>query len=164
MKLAIIAAISENNVIGNKGKIPWHISEDLKRFKKLTLNHPVIMGRNTYFSILEQLGKPLPNRTNIVLSNDPNFNSDEQIIVARTLSEAVKKASNLDEQIYFIGGQKVYEQAIKIANYMHLTLVKGIYDGDAFFPKLNSQEWREVFREYHENFSFADYNRKYWHA
>lgn len=164
MKLAIIAAISENNVIGNKGKIPWHIPEDLKRFKVLTSNHPVIMGRNTYFSILEQLGKPLPNRTNIVLSQDLNFKSDNKITVVRHFPDAVRKASLIGNEMYFIGGKRIYEHALHVASHMHLTLVKGNYNGDTFFPLFNEKEWEEISREKHEKFSFVDFKRKYWKA
>ncbi|MDP3992209.1 MAG: dihydrofolate reductase [Nanoarchaeota archaeon] len=158
MNLTIIAAVAENRVIGNKGKVPWHISEDLKRFKKLTSGHPVIMGRKTYESILEGLGHSLENRTNIVLSrNDQKLPG---IVAANSIEDAIRKASEYDETAYVIGGQSIYEQTIGLADRMELTEVKGGYEGDAFFPVINYDEWNWTSISHMEDYDFVTYTRK----
>ncbi len=128
--ISLIAAIGENRVIGNKGKIPWHIAEDFKRFKRLTQGHAVIMGRKTY----ESIGKPLPNRTNIVITRDPQFKI-ENCVVVNSLNDAIIQAKHLSPgEIFIIGGGQVYDQAIRLADKLYLTIVKGNFPGDAYFP------------------------------
>jgi dihydrofolate reductase len=142
MNLTIIAAIAENRVIGNKGKVPWYISEDLKRFRRLTLDHPVIMGRKTYEAIVEGLGHPLEKRTNIILSKNQEIPG---VLTAHSIGDAIRKASEYDKIAYVIGGQSVYEQTIKLAYRMELTEVKGGYRGDAFFPEFKIDEWAKEY-------------------
>jgi|SRR3989338_3493180 len=158
MDICIIAAVSKNRVIGNMGKMPWHIPEDLKRFRRLTINHPVIMGRRTYESIISTLGRSLSQRTNIVLSRDLQFNQPG-IVVARTLEHAILLGQEEKRDVYIIGGEKVYQAALSYASKLFLTEVKGNYEGDAFFPDYKKEDWTEVFRENHEGFSFVDYVR-----
>jgi len=137
-KISIIAAVAENQAIGKDNKLLWHISEDLQRFKKITSGHPVIMGQKTF----ESLGRPLPNRTNIVLSFDKLYKT-EGVFVAHSLEEAIKVASQKDRnEIFFIGGGQIYSQAIKFADKLYLTLVEGDYDADTFFP--NYSEFKKV--------------------
>ena len=151
----IIAAISENNVIGNNNEIPWHIPEDLKRFKQLTMGNSVIMGRKTYESIISRLGHPLKGRKNIVLSRNNDF-KDEGIIVARTIDEALDK--NKDNEIaYVIGGESIYNDFIPFASLMEITRVHKKVEGDAFFPEINWGEWVETFREDKKGYSFITY-------
>lgn len=129
----IIVAIGEGNrVIGNEGKLPWHIPEDLKRFKTLTMGHPIIMGKNTFFSI----GRALPGRTNIVLTDTP-WEAPEGVIVAFSLEDAIQKAKAFpgSEEVFVIGGGMVYREALPYADRLYLTLVRGNFQGDVFFPK-----------------------------
>ncbi len=150
----MIAAISENSVIGKDGKLPWHIPEDLKRFKELTKGNTVLMGRKTY----ESIGKPLPKRTNIVLSTNKNF-SPQGIIVAQSIDEALDKCKQY-EKTYIIGGQKIYEQTIDIADKLEITHVHKTVQGDAFFPKIDTSKWIEINNIYAQEYSFVTYLKK----
>ncbi len=159
MDLTIIVAVSENNVIGNNNQIPWRISQDLKRFKELTLNHPVIMGRKTYESIPEKF-RPLPKRKNIILSN--TMQPSDGIYVARNIEEALKLAE--DQDTYVAGGRAVYELFLPKANIIELTRVHKNYDGDTFFPELDLTKWNLVDKEEHLEqdipYSFLTYLKK----
>ena len=135
---SMIVAVSENNVIGKNGTMPWHLKTDLQRFKELTTNHCVIMGRNCFNSI----GKPLPNRTNIIVSS----NMDLEIpgcIVKPSLQYAADYAnSRYDSTPFIIGGGTLYRQAINLVNVLYLTRVHTIIeDGDVFFPELDMSKW-----------------------
>lgn len=128
-EICIIAAISENNVIGNSGRIPWHISADLKRFKELTMGHPIIMGRKTF----ESIGKPLPGRENIVISR--KITTIAGCICCQSLEEAIQRGKLDDEErVFIIGGEEVYNQAIDMADRLFLTIAKGSFSGDTSFP------------------------------
>lgn len=151
MELILIAALAENRTIGYKGKIPWKIPEDLKRFRQLTLNHPIIMGRKTYDSI----GKPLDKRKNLVLTRDKNFNSPG-IVICYNLEDALKKCEK-DETVYVIGGEQVYRDTIDKATRLELTLVKKNYEGDAFFPKIDNSVWHKIKEEDKCHYSFLTY-------
>tara|TARA_Y100000034_G_scaffold59011_1_gene71833 strand:+ start:6231 stop:6716 length:486 start_codon:yes stop_codon:yes gene_type:complete len=161
MNLALIAAISDNNVIGLNGKIPWHIPEDLRRFKKLTLNHPVIMGRKTYESLPEKFC-PLPQRKNIVLSNSLDF--QEGIYIARNVEEALRLIEGFDS--YVIGGKEVYETFLPRTNKLEITRVHRDFEGDTFFPEINWDELNffesEAMVSKHEgiSYSFITYYKK----
>ncbi len=154
-EIIIIAAISENNVIGKDGKIPWHIKEDLQRFKRLTLNHPVIMGRKTYESLPI---KPLKDRINIVLTRDKSFNPPD-VIVKNSLQDAIEYCKDYDK-VFIIGGQSLFEEGLKFADTLELTRVDGNYDGDAFFPEINFDEWILKNRETKDGYSFLTYTRR----
>ncbi len=139
--IIIIAAIDKNRVIGKGNTIPWHLPADFAHFKETTAGHPVIMGLNTYKSI----GRPLPNRTNIVLSKD-----DEEIegcLMAHSLPEAFDMAKEKSEDIFVIGGASIYGQALPFADMLNLTLIDAEVNGDIFFPEFNRDEWKEVSRE-----------------
>lgn len=128
--VSIIAAIGSNRELGKSNKLLWHIPQDFARFKKITLKHPVIMGRTTFGSI----GKPLPGRVNIVVTRDKNFKADG-VVICHSLEEAIDKAKGKDnKEIFVIGGGQIYEQAIKFADKLYLTIVKGNFDADTFFP------------------------------
>jgi dihydrofolate reductase len=152
-RISIIAAVAENKAIGKDNKLLWHISEDMQRFKKITTGHPVIMGQKTF----ESLGRPLPNRTNIVLTLDKSYQAPGCAVV-HSLEEAIKVASEKDnDEIFFIGGGQVYNQAIKFTDKLYLTLVEGDYEADTFFPDYS--EFRKVvFEEPHES---AGYKYKF---
>ncbi len=165
MALAIIAAISDNNVIGMEGKIPWNIPEDMKRFRDLTLNHPVIMGRKTFENILNKFGKPLPERKNIVLSTA--LKSQEGIHIARTIDEALRLTGK--ENSYVIGGAQIYKLFLPEADKLEITRIHGYFAGDAFFPQVNWNEWQLVNSEIEDNLpeiipsccSFLTYVKKF---
>lgn len=136
--ISIIAAMDKNRGIGYKNKLPWNIPQDLARFKNLTLNHPVIMGRKTYQSILSYLNKPLPKRLNIVVSRDKNLKV-EGGYVAESFQQAINYAKQKENQeIFIIGGASIYNQAIKYAHRLYLTLVKGNFKTDCYFPDYSS--------------------------
>ena len=153
LKLAIIAAIGKNRVIGKDGKIPWHISEDLKRFKLLTVGHTVLMGRKTW----ESLGKPLPHRRNVVISSGKIPGVEYYPSVGEALT-ALKD----QEKVFVIGGERIYAELLNSADELFLTFVEQESEGDAYFPEfqeLLDRKFRAVNREQHEGYEFVDYVR-----
>lgn len=129
MKISLILAVAENGVIGKNGKTPWHITSDLKHFKKITEGHHVLMGRKTY----ESIGRPLPKRTNLVLTRDPNF-LPEGCIVFKELEEALEFArTNGEEELIVIGGEEIYKLAEPLAHRIYMTRVHREYEGDRAF-------------------------------
>ncbi len=146
--LVLIVAMARNGVIGRDNALPWHIPADLKRFKRLTVGKPVIMGRKTF----ESIGKPLPGRHNIVLSRDPGWTAPG-VSLAANLAEAVA-AAGLDpraraEGIFVIGGASVYAQALPSATRLEITEVDAAPEGDTVFPAFDRSRWRETGREAH---------------
>ncbi len=131
-RISLISAIArKDRAIGKDNALLWHIPEDFKHFKELTSGHAIVMGENTYRSI----GRPLPNRTNIVLSQTPDF-APEGIVVVRSIEEALEKAKAMEqEEIFIIGGASIYRQFIPLADRLYLTLVEGEYEADTFFPE-----------------------------
>ncbi|WP_414836833.1 dihydrofolate reductase [Candidatus Nanohalococcus occultus] len=158
MKKVIIAAVSENRAIGKDGEIPWQIPEDLKHFKEKTTGHPVIMGRKTFESLPES-HRPLPGRTNIVLSRSGFDHTKESVRSANSLDEAYRIADELAEKAFVIGGASVYRQALKDADRMILTEIHERYEGDTFFPEFEDGNWREVRRDEREGFDFVKYRK-----
>ena len=153
MKLAIIAAIGKNRVIGKGGKLPWHISEDLRRFKRLTTGHTVLMGRKTW----ESLGKPLSNRRNVVITSKP-LPGIECYASMDTALVALKD----QEHVFVIGGAHAYADTLRKADELYLTFVDQTIDGDAYFPEYEEQlrhKFKVVGREKREGFEFVDYVR-----
>ena len=137
MLISLLVSISENNVIGKDNKIPWHISSDLKRFKRLTMGHHIIMGRKTY----ESIGKPLPGRTMIVLSKEQHSNQSS-IIWAHSLQNALEIAKKAgDDEAFIIGGAAIFKLAMPMAHKLYLTRVHAIVAGDTFFPQFDSSKW-----------------------
>ncbi|OHA41707.1 MAG: hypothetical protein A3G59_03170 [Candidatus Taylorbacteria bacterium RIFCSPLOWO2_12_FULL_47_20] len=155
MTVSLIAAVAKNGAIGNKGKIPWRLSDDMKYFATVTNGHTVIMGRKTYESILKHLGKPLPNRTNIVVTKQENFNASG-CIIAENLDAAIKAV--LSEKIFVIGGSQIYEAALPFADKLYITHVDAETDGDAFFPKIDHRKWVKTWEECHTKDDKNDYN------
>lgn len=140
--VSIIVAVAENGTIGDRNALLWHISEDLKRFKALTTGHPVIMGRKTY----ESLGRPLPNRTNVVLSRSGGEFPGCRVV--RSLDEALALFPD-DEELFIIGGAQIYEQALPLADRLYLTRVCHPYEGDTSFPEWDASEWHLASSEAH---------------
>ena len=162
MSIKLICAISKNNVIGNENKLPWSIPEDLKRFKELTSNNWIVMGRKTFDSI----GRPLPNRTNIVLSENKNLKIDSAEVF-NSPKEVIEYYRNNSDQkdLFIIGGTYIYELFLEYCEYLFITHVDKKYSGDAFFPKIDWNEWKLISEEsrYDDdekvNFYFRDYKR-----
>lgn len=159
--ITIIAAIADNNALGKDNQLIWHLPADLKRFKKVTLNHHIIMGRKTF----ESLGKPLPNRTTIIITRNRAYKI-ENCIVVNSL-EAALEAAQTDENPYILGGAEIYKQAIKIADKLDLTFVHHSFEADAFFPVIDTDIWKEESRQNFNmdeknnyNYSFVTYIRK----
>lgn len=155
--IALIAAISENNCIGKSDTLPWYIPEDLKRFKKITTGHTVIMGRKTWESIPEKF-RPLPNRTNIVITRNTAYPVPEGVLLYHSVEEALK---HVEGDSMIIGGGEIYAQSIDLADTLFITHVRGIIEGGtAFFPTIDPAIWKETEREDHEHFSFVTYTKK----
>jgi dihydrofolate reductase len=148
MILSIIVATSKNNAIGINNQLPWHLPADLKYFKQLTTGHVIVMGSNTYLSI----GKPLPNRTTIVITSQQNPDwMVDGIHIVHSINEALEKAKALNEkECFIIGGAKIYQQTIDLANRIYKTEIDiDIENADAFFPALNTEKWKLISIENH---------------
>ena len=141
--ISIIVAVAENGAIGSNNRLPWHLPDDLKRFKALSLGKPVVMGRRTFDSI----GRPLPGRTNIVVSRDSKL-AIEGALVVHSLDEALAAAGSVPE-IVVIGGAEMFRQVLPRTDTIHLTRVHARVDGDVFFPELVPAQWREAAVEHH---------------
>jgi len=138
--VSLIAAVAQNLVIGNAGKLPWRLPDDLARFKEITLGHSVIMGRKTF----ESLGRPLTGRRNIVLTKDASL-SFPGCEMARSVEDVMTLASR--EEIFVIGGASMYALFLPVAHRMYLTHVEGTFPGDVFFPEVHWEQWRVVKKE-----------------
>jgi len=136
--ISLIAAVSENSVIGKDNQLPWHLPTDMKYFKNITWGMPVIMGRKSF----EALGKPLRGRRNIVITRNRNWRSDG-VTAVQTIDQAVNLATQTDaKEIYIIGGGEIFNAAMPSADRIYLTLVHGSFEGDAFFPEIKQEEWK----------------------
>ncbi len=162
MSISIIAAVAKNGVIGKENALPWYLPEDLKRFRALTTGKTVLMGRKTFESIMHKLGKPLPNRTNIVITRDKGYqipitdsSSDERVVVYNNLNKAIEDYK--DRDLFIIGGGQIYKQTIDLADVLYITHVDQEIDGDVYFPEIDLSKWQKVEEEKHEGFSFTIY-------
>ena len=143
--ISIIVAIAKNNVIGKGNELPWNLPADLNYFRTMTKGHPVIMGARTHLSI----GRLLPGRKNIVLSDDPNFKAFEGAIVVKSFEEAFEKVDE-NEEAFIIGGTNVYKQGLNYADRLYITEVQADVEGDILFPEFDKNEWKEISREKRE--------------
>lgn len=150
-KVCIVVAISgKNRAIGMGGKLLWHIPEDMKRFRALTMGHPVIMGRKTFESIVSYIGKPLPGRTNIVVSRNAEY-AYSDVIVASTLEDALENAHVLDtEEIHIGGGSEIYKQVLPYVDRLYLTLIHDEKEADSFFPEYETEFTKIISQEKNE--------------
>lgn len=144
MKISLIVAMADNRVIGNNNGLPWHLPADLQHFKAITMGKPIVMGRKTR----ESIGRPLPGRTNIVVTRDRSYQA-EGCVVVHSIDEAFAAAADAEE-IMIIGGAEFYRQVLPRTGTIYLTQVHGSFEGDAFFPLLDAAEWEEIAREDHE--------------
>ncbi|MFT3918751.1 dihydrofolate reductase [Cloacibacterium sp.] len=159
--ITIVVAMGKNREIGANNQLLWHLPKDLKHFKELTTGHPVIMGRKTY----ESIGKPLPNRTNIVISRKNDW-FEEGILIVGSIKEAIKFAKKIDENAYIIGGGNIYEQTLDLADKLEITLVDTTLEADTFFSKIDEKKWTKTNEIHHEkdeknqfDFSFQTFER-----
>ena len=144
--IVLIAAVARNGIIGSDNELPWQLPDDMKRFRTLTMGHPMVMGRRTY----ESIGRVLPGRTTIVLSRDPDYRRDG-VVVAHSADDAIdaaRDAHGLDTDIYIVGGEQIYELFLSVAGRMELTIVDAKPDGDAVFPAWDHESWRPTAVEY----------------
>ena len=168
MLISLIVAHSSNRVIGIDGQLPWHIPDDLKYFKAITMGKPIIMGRKTFDSI----GKPLPGRLNIIITRNTDLTIEECVVV-NNLEAAITEAKNYfktqdtdQEEIFIIGGAQIFEQSMEFVNKIYITEVHADYAGDVFFDELSDNDWIEVSRDLHDSendkipFSFVTYCKK----
>jgi dihydrofolate reductase len=166
MIISMIAAVSENMVIGRNNDLPWHLPDDMKYFMQTTKGHCVIMGRKNYESIPEKF-RPLPNRVNIVVTRQEGFEAPECIVV-HSLGQALEKAEGTGpDEVFIIGGSEIYKQGLGLAKRLYLTEINATIEGDVYFPAFNPAEWQEVSRIKHEAdnrhayaFDFVVYTRK----
>jgi len=159
-RISIVAALARNRAIGRDNAMPWRLPEDLKRFKRLTLGHAVIMGRRTF----ESIGSPLPGRDNIVITRSPDW-SRSGCIAVRSL-EAALAAIGAARDAFVIGGAQIYALAMPLAQRLYMTEIARDYEGDAFFPEFDRSQWHEVSRERHTagdpeafDYAFVVYDR-----
>lgn len=142
--LTIIAAAAENNALGKDNQLLWHLPEDFKRFKTLTSGHFIIMGRKTF----ESFPKPLPNRTHIIITRQPNYQAPDSCIVAPSLEKAMELCPK-NEETFVIGGGEIYQQALGVVDKIDVTRVHTTLDADTFFPTIDPTLWEMVFEEFH---------------
>ncbi|MDO3693594.1 dihydrofolate reductase [Wenyingzhuangia sp. chi5] len=159
--ITLIAAIGDNNELGKNNDLIWHLPADLKRFKQITTGHHIIMGRKTY----ESIGKPLPNRTTIIITRNKNYKV-EGCITTNSLENAIEIAKN-DDNAYVIGGAKIYNKAIDLVDELDICEVHRSFDADVFFPKIDKSIWKEIKREEFKSdekniydYSFVKYKRR----
>ena len=146
MKLSLICALAQNGIIGRRNNLPWHLSEDLKYFKRTTMGKCIIMGRKTF----ESIGKPLPGRTNIIVTRNRDYDVENARIVD-SLADAIDLAENIavidgSDEAFVIGGAELYKIALPLVDRMHLTLVHAEVEGDTWFPEFTAEDWEETSR------------------
>lgn len=163
MRVSLIVAVAANRVIGRGGALPWRLPNDLRHFKAMTMGKPIVMGRQTF----ESIGRPLPGRTNIVVSRNPAFGPDGAVVVNSFEAALDAAAATGAEEVLVIGGAEVYAAALPVATRIYLTEVHARIEGDRFFPPLDPAEWVEAFRERHAAddrhpyaYSFVELNRR----
>lgn len=158
VKLSVIVAIAKEGVIGVDNTLPWHLPEDLKRFRALTMGHHIIMGRKTY----DSLGRLLPGRTTVIVTRNRDYQI-EGALIANSLEQAIALCHN-DDEVFLIGGAELYQAGLGLADKLYITEIDLAVAGDAHFPQLPIEQWRETAREAHVsekglNFSYVTYER-----
>lgn len=148
-------AIAKNWVIGSSNDLPWHLPEDLKRFKEITMGHTVLMGRKTFENIMNRLGKPLPGRKSVVISRNPDYEVPSGVLKFSSIDEALENLKGQD--IYFIGGSEIFKAGLPLAEKVYVTHLHKDYAGDVFFPQVDFSKWKKISEEPHEEFTFAIY-------
>jgi dihydrofolate reductase len=159
MHISFIVAAAKNGVIGSGGALPWHLPEDLQRFRTLTFGKPVLMGRKTFDSILVKNGKSLPNRTNIVITRQKDYRVPEGVLVYDSIENALK-AHEDEEELCVIGGGEIFRQMIDRVDTIHFTYIDKCVDGDTYFPPLPRDNWKVTERIERNGYHFITYERK----
>ncbi|WP_027158689.1 dihydrofolate reductase [Methylobacter luteus] len=161
MKISLIVAMASNRAIGINNQLPWHLSADLKRFRQITMGSPILMGRKTY----ESIGRPLPGRTNVIISRDPAY-KQEGCLVFNDIETAIESCCQKFQEVFVIGGSELYKSMLPRADTLYVTLINKEFSGDAFFPEIDTQHWAEVAREDVDNdpdagfsYSFIKYEK-----
>lgn len=162
MKITYVVAIAKNGVIGSHNTLPFYIPEDLKHFKRVTEGHTILMGKNTFDSIMNRLGKPLPNRTNVVITRNAEYKAPEGVIVFNDLDTALTELAKTTEELMVGGGSQIYKQLLDmdVVDKMIITHVDEEVDGDVIFPEVDWSKWNKVVEEPRDGFSWATYERK----
>ena len=143
MRISFIVAKSENNVIGRDNDLPWHLKDDLQNFKKVTMGHHILMGRKTF----ESIGKALPGRMSLVISNEPHANS-ENILWFNSIFRAIKQAErNGETELFIIGGEKIFRSSLSLIDRIYLTEVHAVVAGNVFFPALSLKNWKKISKQ-----------------
>lgn len=154
--VTLVAAVARNGCIGKGGELPWRIPEDLQRYRRITMGKVVIMGRKTWESIPEKF-RPLPGRTNVVVTRQASYPLPAGVERAPSLEAAL--AAHTNDEVIINGGGEIYARAMPLADALDVTHVDGDVDGDTFFPPIDPAVWRETWREEHDGFAFATYRR-----
>jgi dihydrofolate reductase len=142
MKISLIVAMASNRVIGLNNQMPWHLSADLKRFKQITMGHPIIMGRLTF----EAIGRSLPGRTNIIVSRNSDYQA-EGCVVVDSIQAAINYGCQLADEVFVVGGSTLYEATLPMADTLYITHINQDFEGDTFFPEMVNTQWIEIKRE-----------------
>lgn len=156
-------AVAANNVIGKNNDLPWDYPEDLKHFRNITRGKTVLMGRKTFESIVARIGKPLPDRKNVVITSKNhelgirNYGGSTTVEYYKSLEEAFSGLEG--EDVYIIGGAGIFAEALPFGDYMYFTHIKKNYDGDVYFPQINWNEWEKITEEDKGDYSFTEYKR-----
>lgn len=156
MKISLIVAMSQNRAIGRDNKMPWHLPADLKRFRAITMNSPILMGRKTF----ESIGRPLDGRANLVLSHNQNY-QPQGCQVFQSLESALETAKTLGNELFIIGGATLYEMTLPLAQRLYLTQIQAKFEGDTFFPKFDLNDWNETTCEQINNDEKADFSYRF---
>lgn len=155
MKISLIVAMASNNAIGLNGRMPWHLSADLKRFKRITMGFPVLMGRKTF----EAIGKALPGRENVVISRSSPYNAPGCTVFGDI--ESALQALAAREEVFVIGGATLYQALLPVADYLYLTEIDCNFPGDTFFPEFDRRQWQELSRENIDNDASVNFHYRF---
>lgn len=161
MIISFVVAVAKNGVIGSHNDLPFYIPEDLKHFKEITKDHTVLMGRNTYNSIMKRLGKPLPNRKNVVVTHQKDFTPPEGVLVFHSLEKALNSLEKDTEELMVAGGAQIYKQLVEMGRVdkIYMTHVHKDVEGDVMFPPIDLTKWKKISEEKHEGFTWITYQK-----
>ncbi|MEI4802102.1 dihydrofolate reductase [Bacillus sp. NPDC077411] len=137
--ISLLVAMDKNRLIGKDNQLPWHLPADLAYFKKVTMGHPIIMGRKTF----ESIGRPLPGRTNIILTRNQNYEM-EGCEVIHSIDDVKKMDEQMNEELFVIGGAEIFKEVLPFADRLYITQIEEVFEGDTFFPEINYNEWEEI--------------------
>lgn len=162
MKITFVVAVAKNRVIGSHNTLPFYIPEDLKHFKRVTEGHTILMGKNTFDSIMNRIGKPLPNRTNVVITRQKDYTAPEGVVVYHDLDTAIIELSKTVDELMVGGGSQIYKQLLDmdVVDKMIITHVDEEVDGDVLFPEVDWSKWNKTSEEPQDGFSWVTYEKQ----